>query len=158
MGLRAAYTPYQAEVSQGTLQAIWEYQSLVAELLAMDVANASLYDGSTAVAEAAMLAVRATGRRRVVVSHDVHPHHREILRTYAQGPGMEIVEVPGATELVAAADGAACLVVANPSFFGTLVDLGAVADAAHAAGALAIAAVEGSYALPGAQNPPAVMS
>ena len=137
-----AYTPYQAEVSQGTLQAIWEYQSLVAELLAMDTANASLYDGSTAVAEAAMLAVRATGRHRVVVSLDVHPHHRQILRTYAQGPGMEIVEVPGPAELIAAAAGAACLVVANPSFFGTLVDLRTVADAAHAAGALAIASVD----------------
>ncbi len=137
-----AYTPYQAEVSQGTLQAIWEYQSLVAELLDMDVANASLYDGSTAVAEAAMLAVRATGRHRVVVSHDVHPHHRQILRTYAQGPGMEIVEVRGAADLVSNAAGAACLVVANPSFFGTLVDLRAVAEAAHAAGALAIAVIE----------------
>ncbi len=137
-----AYTPYQAEVSQGTLQAIWEYQSLVAELLAMDVANASLYDGSTAVAEAAMLAVRATGRHRVIVSDDVHPHHREILRTYAHGPGIEIIEVRGLADLAANAAGAACLVVANPSFFGTLVDLRAVAQAAHAAGALAIAAIE----------------
>jgi len=104
-----AYTPYQPEVSQGTLQAIWEYQSLVAELLGMDVSNASLYDGSTAVAEAAMLAVRATGRRRVVVAQDVHPHHRAILHTYAQGPELEIIEVADTAGLIAAADGAAGL-------------------------------------------------
>ena len=137
-----AYTPYQPEVSQGTLQAIWEYQSLVAELLGMDVSNASLYDGSTAVAEAALLAVRVTGRRRVVVSQDVHPHHREILHTYAQGPDLEIIEVPSSDALIDAAEGAAGLITANPSFFGTLVDLRAVSAAAHRTGALAIAAVD----------------
>ncbi|MBI3522564.1 MAG: aminomethyl-transferring glycine dehydrogenase subunit GcvPA [Chloroflexi bacterium] len=137
-----AYTPYQPEVSQGTLQAIWEYQSLVADLLAMDVSNASLYDGSTAVAEAALLAVRATGRHRVVVSHDVHPHHRAILRTYSRGPDIEIVEVPDTKALIAAAPGSAGLITANPSFFGTLVDMRAVSEAAHAAGALAIASIE----------------
>ena len=137
-----AYTPYQPEVSQGTLQAIWEYQSLVAELLGMDVSNASLYDGSTAVAEAALLAVRVTGRRRVVVSQDVHPQHRAILHTYAQGPELEIVEVADTAALILAADGAAGLVTANPSFFGTLVDLRAIAAAAHHAGALAIASVD----------------
>ncbi|MGH2499632.1 MAG: aminomethyl-transferring glycine dehydrogenase subunit GcvPA, partial [Candidatus Limnocylindria bacterium] len=137
-----AYTPYQPELSQGTLQAIWEYQTLVAELLALDVANASLYDGSTAVAEAALLAVRATGRRRVVVSHDVHPHHRAILHTYAAGPDLEIVDVADARTLAASAGGAACLITANPSFFGTITDLRAVAAAAHAEGALAVASVE----------------
>ncbi|GAC1697925.1 MAG: aminomethyl-transferring glycine dehydrogenase subunit GcvPA [Candidatus Limnocylindrales bacterium] len=137
-----AYTPYQPEVSQGTLQAIWEYQSLVAELLGMDVSNASLYDGSTAVAEAALLAVRATGRRRIVVSHDVHPHHRAILHTYAQGPDLEVIEVADTAALIDAADGAAGLITANPSFFGTLVDLRSVAAAAHQAGALAIASVD----------------
>ena len=138
-----AYTPYQPEVSQGTLQAIWEYQSLVAELLGMDVANSSLYDGSTAVAEAAMLAVRVTGRHRVVVSTDVHPQHRAVLRTYANGPDLEIVEVgDGVAGLAAATDGAACLIAQNPSFVGTIADLRAVADAAHTVGALAVASVE----------------
>ena len=137
-----AYTPYQPEVSQGTLQAIWEYQSLVAALLAMDVANSSLYDGSTAVAEAAMLAVRATGRALVVVSASVHPEHRAVLRTYARGPDLEIVEVPDDGALAASAAGAACLVTQSPSFFGDIGDLRAVAEAAHAAGALAIASVD----------------
>jgi len=137
-----AYTPYQPEVSQGTLQAIWEYQSLVAELLGFDVSNASMYDGSTALAEAALLAVRATGRHRVVVAHDVHPHARAVLRAYAHGPDLEIVEVADTAALVSTATGAACLITQNPSFFGTIVDLRAVADAAHAAGALAVASVE----------------
>ncbi len=137
-----AYTPYQPEVSQGTLQAIWEYQSLVAELLGFDVSNASMYDGSTALAEAALLAVRATGRRRVVVAQDVHPHARAVLRAYAHGPDLEIVEVADSAALTTTATGAACLISQNPSFFGTIVDLRAVADAAHAAGALAVASVE----------------
>ena len=137
-----SYTPYQPEIAQGTLQYLYEFQTQVANLTGMEVANASLYDGSTAVAEAAMLAVRATGRRRVVVSHDVHPHHRAILHTYAQGPELEIVEVADTAALILAADGAAGLVTANPSFFGTLVDLRAVAAAAHRAGALAIASVD----------------
>jgi glycine dehydrogenase subunit 1 len=137
-----AYTPYQPEVSQGTLQAIWEYQSLVAELLGFDVSNASMYDGSTALAEAALLAVRATGRHRVVVAHDVHPHARAVLRAYAHGPDLEIVEVADTAALIASSAGAACLITQNPSFFGTMVDLRSVADAAHAAGALAVASVE----------------
>jgi len=137
-----AYTPYQPEVSQGTLQAIWEYQSLVAELLGFDVSNASMYDGSTALAEAALLAVRATGRHRVVVAHDVHPHARAVLRAYAHGPDLEIVEVADTVALTENATGAACLITQNPSFFGTIVDLRAVAEAAHAAGALAVASVE----------------
>ena len=137
-----AYTPYQPEVSQGTLQAIWEYQSLVAELLGFDVSNASMYDGSTALAEAALLAVRATGRHRVVIAQDVHPHARAVLRAYAHGPDLEIVEVADTAALTENATGAACLITQNPSFFGTIVDLRAVAEAAHAAGALAVASVE----------------
>jgi glycine dehydrogenase subunit 1 len=136
-----AYTPYQPEVSQGTLQAIWEYQSLMCELLAMDVVNSSMYDGSTAVAEAALMAVRLTGRRRVVVANEVFGQFRQTLATYAQGPELEVVEVPTA-DLPANAAGAACLIVQHPDAFGTLVDVRAIADAAHAAGGLCVQVTE----------------
>src|SRR5437763_11134934 len=89
-----AYTPYQPEVSQGTLQSIYEYESLMAELLALDVVSASHYDGAAATAEAALMACRATGRRRVLVSRAVHPHYRETLRTYIAGAGLTAVEIP----------------------------------------------------------------
>ena len=136
-----AYTPYQPEVSQGTLQAIWEYQSVMCELLAMDVVNSSMYDGSTAVAEGALMAVRLTGRRRVVVALDVFSQFRTTLRTYARGPELEVIEVPTA-ELAAHAGGAACLVVQHPDAQGGLVDVRAIADAAHAAGALCVQVTE----------------
>src|SRR6266550_4631322 len=136
-----AYTPYQPEVSQGTLQAIWEYQSLISELLSMDVVNSSMYEGSTAVAEAALMAVRLTGRRRVVVANEVFSQFRQTLATYAKGPELEIVEVP-ARELAANAAGAACLIVQHPDAFGTLVDVRAIADAAHAAGGLCVQVTE----------------
>ncbi|HVR88066.1 MAG TPA: aminomethyl-transferring glycine dehydrogenase subunit GcvPA [Candidatus Limnocylindria bacterium] len=136
-----AYTPYQPEVSQGTLQAIWEYQSLMSELLGMDVVNSSMYEGSTALAEAALMAVRVTGRSRVVVAGTVFSQFRETLATYAQGPEIEVVVVP-APELATAAAGAACLIVQHPDAFGTLVDVRAVADAAHAAGALCVQVTE----------------
>ena len=136
-----AYTPYQPEVSQGTLQAIWEYQSLMSQLLAMDVVNSSMYDGSTAVAEAALMAVRLTGRRRVVVANEVFSQFRQTLATYAKGPELEIVEVP-TRELAANAAGAACLIVQHPDALGTLVDVRAIADAAHAAGGLCVQVTE----------------
>ena len=136
-----AYTPYQPEVSQGTLQAVFEYQSLMAELLAMDVVNSSMYDGGSAVAEAAFMAVRLTGRKRVVVATEVDFTHRRTLRTYARGPELEIVEVPTA-KLASSAAGAACLIVQHPDAFGTLVDVRAIADAAHAAGALCVQVTE----------------
>jgi glycine dehydrogenase subunit 1 len=136
-----AYTPYQPEVSQGTLQAVWEYQSLMAELLAMDVVNSSMYDGGSAVAEAAFMAVRITGRKRVVVATEVDFTYRRTLRTYARGPELEIVEVPS-SQLAASAAGAACLIVQHPDAFGTLVDVKAVADAAHGAGALCVQVTE----------------
>jgi glycine dehydrogenase subunit 1 len=136
-----AYTPYQPEVSQGTLQAVFEYQSLLAELLAMDVVNSSMYDGGSAVAEAAFMAVRVTGRRKVVVATEVDFTYRRTLRTYARGPEIEIVEVPTA-KLAASADGAACLIVQHPDAFGTLIDVREVADAAHAAGALCVQVTE----------------
>ncbi len=136
-----AYTPYQPEVSQGTLQAIWEYQSLMADLLAMDVVNSSMYDGSTAVAEAAFMAVRATGRKRVVVARDVYYQFRATLETYARGPDLEIVTVP-TRDLAANASGAACLIVQHPDSFGALVDVRPIAEAARAAGALAVQVTE----------------
>ena len=136
-----AYTPYQPEVSQGTLQAIFEYQSLLADLLAMDVVNSSMYEGGSAVAEAALMAVRLTGRKRVLVASEVFYLYRRVLTTYARGPELEIVEVPAA-ELAASSAGAACLIAQHPDAFGTLVDMRAIADAAHAAGALCIQVTE----------------
>jgi len=136
-----AYTPYQPEVSQGTLQAVWEYQSLMAELLAMDVVNSSMYDGASATAEAALMAVRLTGRTKVVVGTEVDFTYRRTLRTYARGPELEVVETPTG-QLATAATGAACLVVQHPDAFGTLVDVRTIADAAHAAGALCVQVTE----------------
>src|SRR6266550_1901725 len=136
-----AYTPYQPEVSQGTLQGVFEYQSLMSELLSMDVVNSSMYDGSTAVAEAAFMAVRATGRKKVVVAREVFYQFRHTLRTYARGAELEIVDVP-ADRLASSADGAACVIVQHPDAFGTLVDVRAIADAAHAVGALCVQVTE----------------
>ncbi len=136
-----AYTPYQPEVSQGTLQAIWEFQSLICELFALDVANASMYEGGTALAEAAFMAVRATGRKKVVVASETFAQFKDTLRTYAQGPDLEILEVPTA-ELAQHAEGAACLIVQHPDAAGGLVDVRAVADAAHASGALCVQVTE----------------
>jgi glycine dehydrogenase subunit 1 len=140
-----AYTPYQPEVSQGTLQAIWEYQSLMCDLLAMDVTNSSMYEGGSAVAEAAFMAVRATRRNRVVVASEVEPQFRATLRTYARGPGIEVVELP-ARDLAAAAGGSseppAALIVQHPDSLGALVDVRSVVDAAHAAGALCVQVVD----------------
>jgi glycine dehydrogenase subunit 1 len=142
-----AYTPYQPEVSQGTLQAIWEYQSLMSELLAMDVTNSSMYEGGSAVAEAAFMAVRATRRTRVLVGREVDPQLRATLRTYARGPGIEILEVP-TSELVASAadapsgEGPAALILQHPDGLGALVDVRPIAEAAHRAGALCIQVVD----------------
>lgn len=140
-----AYTPYQPEVSQGTLQAIFEYQSLICSLTRMDVANASHYDGGTALAEAAIMAVAATrNRRKVVVAAGVNPQYRAVMHTLLQGSGIELVidERPDATPADAAAlvdASTAALVVQSPDFFGALHDWKPLADAAHAAGALFVA-------------------
>lgn len=127
-----AYTPYQAEASQGMLQAIFEYQSLVVALTGLDVANASLYDGATAVAEAALLAVRATGRKKILISSAVHPEYLHTVRTYLQGAHCEIVLLPlenGATSLERSAplagDDVAGVIIQSPNFFGTIEDLAA---------------------------------
>jgi len=144
-----AYTPYQPEVAQGTLQVIFEYQSMIRELTGMEVANASVYDAGTAAAEAAHLAAGAKGRRRVVVSAGLHPHHRQVLATYASAGHFEIVESPladGRTDLAAAkaalgAD-AAALLWAQPNFEGVVEDGAALTEAAHAAGAYSAAVAD----------------
>jgi len=145
-----AYTPYQPEASQGTLQAMFEYQTLVAQLTGMDVSNASLYDGGSATAEAVLMALAATRRSgRVVVARSVHPEYRQVLRTYLTNLDTELVEVPtppGAIvpeELEAAVDQeTACVVVQHPNFFGCLEEVDAVAEIAHRAGALLIVVVD----------------
>jgi len=149
-----AYTPYQPEVSQGTLQSIYEFQSLICELTGMEVATASHYDGATATAEAALMACRLTRRDRIAVSAGVSPDTRRVLATYCSGPGIEIVTVPidlsqggtGTTDpaVAAAALGsdAACLVAAQPNFHGQIEPMRDLAEVAHAAGAQLVAVVE----------------
>jgi len=144
-----AYTPYQAEASQGTLQAIFEYQTLMAQLTGMDVSNASLYDGATAAAEAVLMSTGATGRTRVVTAASVHPEYRQVLQTYLQHLGIELVvlPVPGGTiepeQLAAAVDGhTACVLVQHPNFFGCLEPMQAAGEIAHRAGAMLVAAVD----------------
>ena len=131
-----AYTPYQAEASQGTLQAIFEYQTLIAELTAMDVSNASLYDGATAVAEAAMMAYVHTGRNEVLVAGYVHPEYVQVLRAFGEGRGIKVRKGDQPNKKTAA------VIFQQPDFLGLLVDARAMTQAAHDAGALAIACVD----------------
>ena len=140
-----AYTPYQPEISQGTLQTIFEYQTMICRLTGMEVSNASHYDGATAMAEAAIMAVGVSrGRRRqVILSPDIHPEHRAVVRTYTQAMELEIVgdETPGASlESLIARVGpeTACLILQTPDFYGRIVDLSSVADEVHARGALLV--------------------
>jgi glycine dehydrogenase subunit 1 len=146
-----AYTPYQPEVSQGTLQTIFEYQSMIRELTGMEVANASMYDGATAAAEAAHLAAGATGRRLMLVSTGVHPHVRGVLATYASAGGFSIEEIQlegGRTPSAALARRAgageppAALIWSQPNFEGVVEDGRALTEAAHAAGAYSIAVAD----------------
>ncbi len=139
-----AYTPYQPEISQGTLQTLFEFQTQVAQLTGMDVANASMYDGSTACAEAVMMAARVTRRMKAVMSGSVHPHYVEASKTLAKYSDVEIEvtspELSSVDNVLAAIDeGTACVVVQTPDVFGNLHDLRRISDAAHAAGALVIA-------------------
>jgi len=157
-----SYTPYQAEIAQGTLQAIFEFQTMIAELTGMDVANASMYDGSTGAAEAVMMAVRATGRHKAVVATTVHPEYREVLATYtrhqelpttlvgydAQTGGIDLAALDAAvTEETAA------VLVQSPNFFGTIEDIPAIAAIAHAKGALLIVSIAEAVSL-GIVRPP----
>lgn len=149
-----AYTPYQPEVSQGTLQSIYEFQSLICELTDMEVASASHYDGATATAEAALMACRLTRRSTVAVSAGVNPDYRRVLETYCSGPGITVITVPldlaeggtGTTDAARAAhaltDDVACLVAAQPNFYGQIEPMRELAETAHAAGAQLVAVVE----------------
>ena len=138
-----SYTPYQPEIAQGTLQVLFEFQTQVAALTGMEVANASLYDGSTACAEAVMMTKRVTRRNRAVLSGGVHPHYVRTTQTLAHAEGMEVVALAAAVDaedaVVAAIDAdTACVVVQTPNVFGTATDVTKIAEAAHAAGALLI--------------------
>ncbi len=150
-----AYTPYQPEISQGTLQALFEFQTLVCQLTGMDVSNASMYEGASATAEAILMAHRITGRSEVVVARAVHPEYRRVAHTYGAQVGLVFREAAfteaGVTDLAAVQQvlgpQTACLVVQSPNFFGGVEDLAPLAEAAHAAGALCLAVVAEPIAL-----------
>jgi glycine dehydrogenase subunit 1 len=137
-----AYTPYQPELSQGYLQTIYEFQSMIAELYGMDLSNASMYDGPTSMAEAAILAYGMNGRKKIAVSEAVHPHYREVLRTYCWPMGLEVVTLPqqggatGSYDLVDAET--SCVIVQYPNFFGTIEDLDQARAVADSVGALLV--------------------
>jgi glycine dehydrogenase subunit 1 len=140
-----AYTPYQPEASQGTLRTIYEYQTMIAELAGMDVANASIYDGASSLAEAALMAHAVTDRREIVLSRGVNPLYRRVTATYCDGAGIRlrdaggpdgILDLDAARKLVTSKT--AALVIQSPSFFGILEDVAAAAEVAHAAGALLV--------------------
>lgn len=141
-----SYTPYQAEISQGLLQATFEYQTMVSELTGMDMANASMYDGPTALAEAALVTCAQTRRNKVLVAKTMHPEYRAVLATYADGQSVEVLEVPYATDgrvdfdrlEQLLADDVAGLLVQYPNFYGGVEDLRALAEAAHRVGALLV--------------------
>jgi glycine dehydrogenase subunit 1 len=157
-----SYTPYQAEISQGTLQAIFEFQTLVCELTGQEVANASMWDGSTATTEAVLMADRLTDRRRVLVARSLHPEYRAVLATYARNLGLEIREIGftasgqiDATALAGAIDAeTAAVVVQSPNFLGVIEPVAEIAEMAHAVEALAIVAIAEGVSL-GVVRPPA---
>jgi len=156
-----AYTPYQPEISQGTLQAIFEFQTLVCQLTGMEVANASMYDGSTAAAEAVMMAVRLTGRRSVVVARTLHPEYREVLATYATHQGMPLSIAnygqDGHLNLQelekSITSETACVLVQSPNFFGIVEDVEAIAQIAHQHGAMLVVSIAEAVSL-GIVEPP----
>jgi glycine dehydrogenase subunit 1 len=156
-----SYTPYQPEIAQGTLQYLFEFQTQVATLTGMEVANASMYDGSTGCAEAVLMAHRVTRRRKAMLSGGLHPHYAEVVRTLSGLASDEVVslapDLTAAEDLVAAIDDTvSCVVVQTPDFFGNLRDLRAVADACHARGALLIAVFTEAMSL-GLVTPPGAM-
>jgi glycine dehydrogenase subunit 1 len=156
-----AYTPYQPEIAQGTLQAIFEFQTMICELTGMEVANASMYDGSTGAAEAIMMAVRVTGRRSALVARSVHPEYREVMSTYSQHQGLPIAEFGflenGRVDMAELekkiTDETACVLVQSPNFLGTIEDVTAVADLAHKKGALLVVSIAEALSL-GVVKPP----
>src|SRR6202012_4642939 len=156
-----SYTPYQPEISQGTLQAMFEFQTMICELTGMEIANASMYDGSTGAAEAIMMAVRVTGRDNAVIARTVHPEYREVIATYGQHQEIPTVEVGYGTNGrvdMTALDAAitnetACVLIQSPNFFGTIEDVAAIAEMAHAKGALLIVSIAEAVSL-GIVKPP----
>jgi len=149
-----AYTPYQPEISQGTLQTIFEFQTLVCQLTGMEVANASMYDGSTALAEAVLMAERVTRRSKVIAAASIHPQYLEVVRTYVQHAGIDLDVVAhdqatgqASTLPSSVDDQTAALVVQSPNFFGCVEDLKTLAEAAHAKGALLIVAITEAMSL-----------
>jgi glycine dehydrogenase subunit 1 len=157
-----SYTPYQPEISQGTLQAIFEFQTLMCQLTGHEVANASMWDGSTALAEAVLMAERVTGRHRAVVARSLHPEYRQVLATYARNLGLALDELPFAAsgqvdaQALAAAvnERTAAVVVQTPNFFGVLEQVPQLAEIAHASGALLVVAITEAVSL-GIVRPPA---
>jgi glycine dehydrogenase subunit 1 len=157
-----SYTPYQAEISQGTLTSIFEFQTMICQLTGMDAANASMYDGSTALAEAALMAVRITGRPRVVVARSVHPEYRQVLATYARHQGIAVAECPyhpgtGAVDLAALEtmvdEETAAVVVQSPNFFGIIDKTNPIAELARARKSLLVSVLTEAVAL-GLLEPP----
>ena len=157
-----SYTPYQAEITQGTLQAIFEFQTLMCQLTGQEVANASMWDGSTATTEAVLMAERVTGRGRVLVARSLHPEYRDVLKTYAKNSGLGVEEIPfGANGTLdeqalqtALREDVAAVVVQSPNFFGVIESVGPLAESVHAAGALLVVAVTEGVSL-GLVRPPA---
>jgi glycine dehydrogenase subunit 1 len=156
-----SYTPYQAEISQGTLQAIFEFQTLMSQLTGQEVANASMYDGSTATTEAVLMAERLTGRQRVLVARSVHPEYREVLKTYAKNSGLLVEEIPFAANGTVdqqklkggLKDDVAAVVVQSPNFFGVIEPYAPLAESAHASGAMFVVAITEGVSL-GLLRPP----
>jgi glycine dehydrogenase subunit 1 len=157
-----SYTPYQPEISQGTLQAMFEFQTMICELTGMEIANASMYDGSTGCAEAVMMAVRVTGRDGCVVARTVHPEYREVLKTTVQHQEIPVAECgydakTGRVDLAglerAITDNTACVLIQSPNFFGTIEDVAAIAELVHSKGALLIVAIAEAVSL-GIVKPP----
>lgn len=137
------YTPYQPEIAQGTLQTLFEFQSQVAALMAMDVANSSMYDGSTACAEASLMAVRVTKRNKVILSGGLHPHYRAATQLLCEAQGIDVIEleasVDGEEKLIGQADDqTACVIAQSPNFFGTVTDLSELSNSVHQVGALLV--------------------
>ena len=154
-----AYTPYQPELSQGTLQAIYEFQTLTARLLGMEVANASLYDGASALAEALLMAIRLTRRKKVALSSLIHPHYRRVVQTYLEPGPYEIMELPyldsGQTDCSALAslDGLAAVAIQSPNFFGCIENLETIGETAHRQGALLVSSFSEPLAFGLFKNP-----
>jgi glycine dehydrogenase subunit 1 len=156
-----SYTPYQAEITQGTLQAIFEFQTLMCQLTGQEVANASMWDGSTATTEAVLMAERVTGRTRVLVARSLHPEYRDVLKTYARNSGLQVEEIPFSAEgridqkalRAAIRNDVATVVVQSPNFVGVIESVPELADTVHAAGALLVVAISEGVSL-GVVRPP----